>query len=314
MGITSQKIPEMVELQDNFTLGRYYRRIHQETQTQIQNKLWPCAEDFYHPWNPTFGFFFTSEAHMKLYDMILLRDGAQGVLDFFIRFSKHKTGFSKVAIHEDFAFLIPKGWRNKTVLYRIEKNKQNVKTNKFILFGLQSDAFLHWDQFQYCYDKWIKKTFTKESEINLYLPVREEPFATEQRDRCGGTQFICELQSYSRKKIKMVTLTELKLLTDNSDYTFVHLDLWKNVVSLCSIENFAFSKPCQIMPRKSFKVKRTSDVARKPLSLNHDLVITKDMDQQSQFEEISNFYKSHKNLESLPLSFLSQLMSAKLDP
>lgn len=310
----SQKIPEMVELQDNFTFGRFYRRIHQETQTQIQNKIWPCAEDFFHPWNPTFGFFFTSEAHMKLYDMILLRDGAQGVVDFFLRFANYKTGFSKVAIHEDLAFLVPKGWRNKTLYYRIEKNKPNIKTNKFILFGLQSEAFLHWDEFQYNHDKWIKKNFTRDSEINLYFPVREEPFKTERRDSCGGAQFICELQRHSRKKVNMLTLSELKLLMDNSDYTFVHLDLWKNVVSLCSIENLAYSKPCQIIPRKPFNGRKTSEIARKALSLNHDLVITKSSDQLSQFDEISNFHKNHKNFESLPLSILSQLIRSRLDP
>ena len=101
---------------NNFVKSRYYNKSFQNIGDISFSRLFPSSEDFYSPENPTFGFFFQKEAHLRQFDQILLRDGALGIIDFFFRFPGWVDGFPTILLPYDLAFLVPQSWQPKTRL------------------------------------------------------------------------------------------------------------------------------------------------------------------------------------------------------
>lgn len=101
-----------------------------------QDKLWPSSEDIYHPWNPAFADFCQSQDELELYPSLLLRDGAQSLLDFFFRFPEPTKKSSQLIVHADLSCFVPEARREKTKCYRLENYRTYLPTSRspFIIF------------------------------------------------------------------------------------------------------------------------------------------------------------------------------------
>lgn len=303
------EIPEMKIQESNFVLSRWDRKIHQQTHTKTQHHLWPSAEDFYHPWNPTFGFYFTTTQHMEIYPMLLLRDGAEGISDFFLRFPIYKKSFSKLAVHADLWFLIPESWRTHTVLYRMKPHRNFLKTTeKIVIYALTSESFLSWSLLQPTLEEWISTTIPQSSTVGVYFSQREELYDTSHRERTAGQELLRSLQHHLDSKVNLLNLQSLKLSGDDCNTTFIHLDLWKNSVALCSIDSYMQSRACQIFPIHTYQSKQETPIASKRISLNHEITLYKNDNDLSHFPQIQSSVTKLYGEKELSLPLLNEVL------
>jgi len=300
----------MTNQENNFVLSRWDRKIHQQTQTKIQHDLWPSAEDFYHPWNPTFGFYFTTEAHLEIYPMLLLRDGAQGLLDFFLRFPLYYSNFSKLAVHADLSFLIPESWKQHTYLYRMEPFRRfEAPTQNIIIYALTSYAFLNWPALKTKLDDWIELNIPPSSKVSVYFSQREELYDNISSDRMAGLEILSKLQHHLTSKIEILSLPQFKRFGDDREATFIHLDLWRSSVALCSIDSFMQSRLSQVLPVPRKNSESVIILTRKKVSLNHEIILYRNDSERSEFSLLQDYHNNDLNHERLPLSLLSKILT-----
>ncbi len=71
----------------------------------------------------------------------------------------------------------------------------------------------------------------------------------------------------------MIPLYEFRMLMTEKDITFVHLDLYRSSMGLCSMQSLMMSGSCQIFPKAYYDGHKGSEIARKAVSFHHDLVM-----------------------------------------
>lgn len=256
----------------NFILNRWDNPLHGDVPTDTQGKLWPSSDEFYHPLNPVFSFFFQTPAHIDLFKVILLRDGAQSLLDFFMRFPFPKSIQAKIIVPAELLFLVPDGWRSKVLCYKMETERQMTHEKSYLFYGLVSEASLGWPRFKHYIDKWLIQ-FDPNAPVSAYFATRNELYDKAWIDRKIAFELASVFQSYFKNKIEFLTWDDLTGISAKSDLTYVNLDLWRYGVDLCGVDSLMMSKATQLWGRGTYPGFKGKKIGSWPISFQHSIGI-----------------------------------------
>lgn len=275
------EIKELARNSSYFLEDRWSNPLHTSQATERQSCLWPSTDEFFHPLNPMFSAFFNEPRHLNSYDVVLLRDGATTLLDFYMRFPSPKTCRTTFFVHADLYFLVPDAWRGQTHAYRFEL-PETKPTKKLVFYALISETFLSWNRFRYKIDKWLMQ-FPKDADVSAYFAIRNEPINHHWEDRQISFEVTSTVQSHFEKKITFLNHDALKKQGTRGDATFVNMDLLRSGVGLCGIENFFSGQAIQILPRGTYKAFDGEKIGDWPMSFNHKMSLYKGSSPHSDF-------------------------------
>lgn len=256
----------------NFILNRWDNPLHGDIPTETQGKLWPSSDEFYHPLNPLFSFFFQAPAQLDLFKIILLRDGAQSLLDFFMRFPFPKSISTKIIVPAELLFLVPDGWRSKVLCYKLETERKMTHEKNYLFYGLVSEASLAWPRFSLHIDKWLTQ-FDPNANVSAYFATRNELYDKSWIDRKIAFELSSVFQSYFKNRIEFLTWDDLKGASTKSDLTYVNLDLWRYGVDLCGVDSLMMAKASQVWGRGTYSGFRGKKIGSWPISFQHSISI-----------------------------------------
>lgn len=256
----------------NFILNRWDNPLHGDIPTETQGKLWPSSDEFYHPLNPVFSFFFQSPAQLDLFRVLLLRDGAQGLLDFFMRFPFPKSIKAKIIVPAELSFLVPDGWRPQVLCYRLETTRAMTEEKNYLFYGLISEASLSWPRFKNHIHDWLKQ-FDPRAPVTAYFATRNELFDRAWIDRKIAFEITAAFQSHFKEQINFVNWNGMVGLATRSNMTFVGLDQWRNGVDLCGVDSMMMAKAPQIWGRGTYPGFRGKKIGSWPVSFQHSIGI-----------------------------------------
>jgi|GEM_PF-5891830 len=258
--------------QANFFLGnRWNSPLHTAAATEMMSCLWPSSDDFYHPLNPMFTPFFAETRQVTAYDVVLLRDGAHTLLDFYMRFPAPKKSRTLFLVNADLYFLVPEPWRPQTLAYRIDY-KYEAPTKKLVFYGLISESFMAWNRFRHHIDKWLKQ-FSPDAEVSAYLAIRNEPMNHNWDDKTLAFEVTAGIQNYFKNKIEFLNFDNLKKQGSNPEATFVSLDLLRTAVGFCAMENMFMGQAIKVHPRGIYQAFNGEKIGEWPLSFGHKMSI-----------------------------------------
>ncbi len=292
----------------NFLAHRWDNPLHNDYDTELQGRLWPSSEEFYHPLNPIYSFFFRNYAHLDFYDVVLLKDGAIGILEFFLRFPIPRKNKSLFLVPADLTFLVPAAWRGQVLGYRL-RGPAFVPTSRYLFYALMTDSYLSWPLFKGKLASWLKQ-FDPDAPASALLLHRSEIFDHTWSDRRISMEVTAGLQHHFRRPLEFLTWNETKGLAGKSDVTFVGLDRTHHGTGFCAVEALMMSKAANVMPRGRYGTFRGEKLGEFPLSFQHGLeIFTCDAPDQDfdgfLFEKKLSTYTSSK----LPLPIKSNLMA-----
>jgi hypothetical protein len=266
-------IKELARTSGYFLENRWNTPLNNAQASERQSCLWPSSEEFYHPLNPMFAAFLTEPRHFSAFDIVLLRDGATTLLDFYMRFPTPKATRTIFFVPADLYFLVPDPWREQTLAYRMEV-PETKPTKKLVLYSLISETFLGWNRFRYNIDAWLQQ-FPKDADVSAYFAIRNEPINNHWEDRQVSFEVTAAVQNYFEKKITFLTYDALKKQGAQSDATFVHMDLLRTSVGLCAIDNMFLGQSIKVLPRKTYKAFSGEKIGEWPMSFRHKLSLYK---------------------------------------
>lgn len=280
----------------NFILNRWDNPLHNDTVTELQGRLWPSSEEFYHPLNPLFSFFISMHAHVDLFKVFLLRDGAEGILEFFVRFPAPKDFKVQILVPADLAFLVPDGWRPRVLCYRLATDRKMTYTNDYLFYGLVSEISLSWPRFRHHLDSWISQ-FDPNANVKAFFATRNEIYDKAWIDRKISFQIAGTFQSYFKNKIEFLNWKDVVGLSARSNLTYVPLDQWRNGIGLCSVDSMMMAKAPQVWPRGEYEGFRGKKIGSWPVSFQHNIdVFTCECDHS----DFANFFFIKKTAPLVP--------------
>lgn len=292
---------------DNFVMARWYHQQHQHLKLNAQEKLWPSSEDLYHPWNPVFADFCQTQDHLSLYSMILLRDGAQSLLDFFLRFPEPSKESSRLIVQADLSFLVPEQWQETTLCYRLKPSRENQLTKKLLFYQLLSDLPMDKNIFSKRLNTFLEN-FSPDSQVDIFIGMREKLYGSDWSERRDCFEFMAELQYYFQNKVRVIGIEELKKRSSNEELTYVNLDTLKSSVAFCSIDSYMMANSCQLFPQKTNKGFHGDFIERSPLSFNHDLVLYGLKNINCDFNRFKKLKTYAKGTENMPFPIIPELL------
>ncbi len=258
--------------QSNFFLGdRWNSPLQTQAATEAQSCFWPSSDDIFHPLNPMFSVFFNDARQVGAYDVVLLRDGAQTLLDFYLRFPTPKKSRTLFLVQADLYFLVPEPWRAQTLAYRIDPRPSQTK-KKLVYYALVSETFLCWNRFKHHVADWLKQ-FPSDAEVSAYFAIRNEPINHNWDDKSLAFEVTTALQHHFSNKIDFLNIDGLKKQGSNADATFVTMDLFRTGVGFCAIENMYAGQAINIHPRAVYQAFSGEKIGEWPLSFNHKMSI-----------------------------------------
>ena len=240
--------------------------------TELQGRLWPSSDEFYHPLNPAFSFFLQTHSHVNLFKIILFRDGAQSLLEFFLRFPAPKDFQVQILVPAELAFLVPAGWRSRILCYRMVTDRKMTDQKNYLFYGLISEICLSWPRFRLHIDKWIKQ-FDPNAPVKAFFATRPELFDKAWVDRRISFEIAGIFQSYFKQKIDFISWKDMVGLSSRSNLTYVPLDQWHNGIGLCSVDSQMMSKAPQFWGRGVYEGFKGEKIGNWPLSFKHSLDI-----------------------------------------
>jgi hypothetical protein len=277
---------QIAESSQNFLDSRWDNPLHSNAATEVQGRLWPCSEDFYHPLNPMFSCFFRAQEHLELFKVVMLRDGALMLLDFFFRFPVPKGKVAKFLIPAELSFLIPMAWRPHVLCYRNNYADAYTKPLKKLLFiTLLSETSLSWNKFKFVMPHWLKH-FPKEAEVSAYFGVRSELLDDVQLEKKLSFEFVSTFQEHFNNKPEIIESGDIRALSTISDTTLINCDVWNCGISLCTLENFFASQAVQVYPRGIYKGFQGKKIGEWPVSFSHSLSIYTAQAQDTDYENL----------------------------
>lgn len=290
----------------NFVNFRWDNPLHNDYSTEQQSRTWPSGEDFFHPLNPMFSYFFKTYEHLDFYKVILLRDGALGLLDFFLRFPTPKNCKAQLLVPADLLFLVPDGWRPKIIAYRLASPRPLKVTKRLLFYGLVSDTFLSWPRFRSQMPDWIKQ-FPRDASVSAFFAVRSEVFNHQWTDRKTAFEFMSIFQRAFDSTPELLDATEFKSMLAKSDITYINMDIWRSASGLCSIDNQAFGQAVQVFPRGEYKGFTGKPIGSWPMSFTNSLELYTAEAADSDFSNFLFIKKSTPTSLSLPYPIVPKL-------
>jgi hypothetical protein len=264
-------LKELARTSGYFLENRWNNPLHNQQATERQSCLWPSSDEFYHPLNPMFATFLSEPRHISAYNLVLLRDGAGSLLDFYLRFPTPKSSSTLFLVSANLYFLVPEAWRSQTLAYRINVPEITI-TKKLVLFCLLSETFLSWNRFHNHIDQWLKQ-FPKDADVSAYFAIRNEPINHNWDEKQISFEVTSAIQNYFDKKLTFLTYDALKKQGAQSDATFVHMDLLRMSVGLCSVENMFRGQAIKVLPRQTYKAFNGEKIGEWPMSFGHKMDI-----------------------------------------
>lgn len=255
-----------------FLQNRWDNPLHAAGPTEQQGCLWPSSEDFYHPLNAMFSCFFTDVKHLAAYDEVLLRDGVQTLLDFYLRFPTPKGTKSNFYVSADLYFLVPEAWRPQTKAYRLQSTRPHKMQKSLLFYGLVSETFLTWSRVKRTFPQWLKR-FDPNADVCGYFTIRNEPLNHKWEDRTTSFELMSLLQHHFKKPIDIMAHTDFIKQGVRADMTYVNLDRFYNGVGLCSVDNTFMGQAIDIFPRGHYAAFSGKEIGKWPMSFNHQLAL-----------------------------------------
>jgi hypothetical protein len=289
-------------IKEQFSKGKTLSKnpFYQQHQTtgSIYGELYPLSSEYFHELNPALLFKMDRIDFLKQYPAITVRDGAITLGDFILKnfhlISKIKTQF---IIHPDLARLVPTNLKSSFSSWSIiQKNKTSIKDAKCILIiGIINEQILP-DLVT------IKKQFEvlrkapKSTPIEVYLPIRSNPFGLPWKESYVGYQLVEILKEIiPNHKISYITLPKLTERTSWSE-TYC-LDLMTNnlAISDSSMNHYMATRGASISVFKDLE--ETNSYFELDLSLNHKIQFSPLPEVESIFPEMI-FYKKQASTQA----------------
>lgn len=292
----------------NFLQHRWDNPLHNDYDTELQGRLWPSSDEFYHPLNPIYSFFFRNYGHLDFYDVVLLKDGAAGILDFFLRFPIPRKNKSLFLVPADLTFLVPQAWRPQVRGYRL-RGPKFTPTTRYLFYALLTDTYLSWPHFKGQVTAWLQQ-FDPTAPASALFLHRSEVYDHAWSDRNITMEATAALQHHFHAPIEFLNWNETKALAGKSDLTFVGMDLRSHGTGLCAVESLMMSKAAHVLPRGRYGAFTGEKLGEFPLSFQHGLdvfsCVAPDQDfDRFLFEKKLSTYTGAR----LPLPIKSDLMA-----
>lgn len=269
----------------NFMIERWDGPLQSKWATDQQGKMWPSSEDFFHPLNPMYSCFIKKQTDIEYFKVILLRDGAFLLLDFFYNFPIPKEKTPIILVPSDLSFLIPRPWKNHCLCYRVVEKRQPQNTKQLVFLALGSECFLSWQIFKPKMNEWLKK-FPKDAEVSCFFSTRSDPIDSDTSEKKLTFEFLTKLQTHFNKEINLLNYADLKSKLVKPENTFVNFDLYQSANSLCSMETIARSQGAQVLERPRYKGFKGKKLDELPLTFNVNIEIYSCEAEHNHFDEL----------------------------
>ncbi|MBY0517939.1 MAG: hypothetical protein K2P81_13600 [Bacteriovoracaceae bacterium] len=297
-----------VEASRHFLTFRWDNPLHADLPTDMQGRMWPSSEDFYHPLNAMFSCFFQTQEHLEYFKVVLLRDGAHMLLDFFLRFPSPKGNVATFLVPADLLFLVPDAWRAKVLAYRMENPRPFKQTKRLVFCSMVSDTCLSWQHFKHHMPKWLER-FPKDATLSAYIASRNEPFDHTWTDKKISFEFMSIFQNYFKNAPELLTFLDFKAMCSKTDITYINTDLYFGGVSLCAVDNLVYSQSAQTQPRTRYPGFKGKKIGEWPMSFKHNLTIYTAECEDSDFSPFLFHKKTSLNKKaSLPYPIIPALL------
>ena len=269
----------------NFLKERWDSPIHSKYASDQQGLIWPSSDEFYHPLNPMYSCFLKKPADLEYFKVILLKDGAYMLLDFFFKFPTPKPNYPQILIPADLSFLVPKTWHSHVLCYRLNCDFSQKMTNKIVFLSLASESFMAWPIFKTDMAKWLEQ-FPREAEVSMFYAIRADAVDPDYSEKKLPFEFLHTISRYFKNEITLLNFNELKMKFANPENSFVNFNLYRTANSLCSMEILASSQRCPVYQRPQYKGFSGKHVGSWPITFNAHLDLFTHGAQEADFEEL----------------------------
>jgi len=269
----------------NFLKERWESPIHSQYATDQQGKLWPASEEFFHPLNPIYSCFVKRQSDLEYFKVLLLRDGAYMLLDFFFKFPTPKPNSAQILVPANLSFLVPKTWQSHVICYKIKKQVPSQQTKKLVFLALGSECFLSWPIFKHKFEKWLER-FPKDAEVSTFFSIRADPVDPDYSEKKLTFEFLTKFSRYFDREITLLNGPELKSKFANKENTFINLDLYHSATTVCSMEVQASSQGCPIIERAEYKGFKGELLGEWPITFNTSFELYSHGSEHNDFEEM----------------------------
>lgn len=293
----------------NFVQSRWENALSNEHFTEVQGRIWPTSDEFFHPLNPMYSIFLPSVGQINYFKVILLRDGAQMLLDFFLRFPLPKLTQTKLIVPADLLFLVPEVWHPHVFCYRLKALRPMVHQKNYFFYGLANEVFLNWRFFKHQFPAWLEQ-FDAAAPVQIYLANRGELYNHAWPDNNIAFEICAAFQRHFKQQLSFLKWAEVGNLSADAQRTFVSLDQFRGAAHWCTIESNMLAKCINVWPRGEYAGFQGEEIGSWPVSFQHSLHLYTAKAQHSDFSKFF-FIKKMSNAPGVPLPtpIVPELMS-----
>ena len=279
-------LKERLKSNKNFMKERWDGPLHSQYATDQQGKMWPSSEDFYHPLNPMYSLFLMKQTDLEYFKVVLLRDGAFLILDFFYRFPIPKDKAPIILVPADLSFLVPRAWKPKVLFYRLIDNRHHQMTNELVFLALASDCFFSWQIFKPKMNEWLQR-FPKNASVSCYFSIRPDPIDPDHSQEKKITfEFLTKFQNHFNQELTLINGQELKAKLVKPENTFINFDLYQSANYLCTMETVAKSQGAQVLERPKYTGFKGERLDIVPVTFNVNIEILNGSAEHCDFDEL----------------------------
>tara|TARA_B100001971_G_scaffold214585_1_gene252809 strand:- start:26172 stop:27134 length:963 start_codon:yes stop_codon:yes gene_type:complete len=317
MGVMLERIREYIQdAHDEVILWKRWDIKHQSLDYfNAMSRMYPFTHKYYFEANPSFVCDYRNLIDMQRQPLIMLRDGIVTLSAFFLQNIKAPKDFRTILlIPKRLSGVVPVGWKEHVAYYEIEYPEYDSQPIKKVYVHGMLVSYSFW--FKKAKDVFddLAKILPKGVPVEFMVPIRERSFFVTQDETKYVTPFMEELYERYGNKMKLHTnydqllntkITKGSAFCELSDSPYIYADNYMN--HLFSHENcFMINPP---------KVKKENNLVY-PLSLNHNIIITKEEGGESFFNQLA-FHVKQDRVAADPLSnkfhrYIKQLIESGL--
>lgn len=268
----------------NFLKERWESPIHSQYATDQQGKLWPSSEEFFHPLNPIYSCFLKRSTDLEYFKVILLRDGAYMLLDFFFKFPTPKPNYAQIIIPANLSFLVPRSWRSHVLCYKVRIDLPQKITNSLVFLAIGSECSMSWPIFKPQLNTWLNQ-FPKDAEVSAFFSTRADPVDPDYSEKKLTFEFLTTFSRYFSHEITLLNGSELRSKFSKTHNSLINLDLYQSGTSLCSMEVLASSSGCPVYQRAEYDGFSGKKIGSWPISFNTHFDLYSHESRDCDFEE-----------------------------
>jgi len=293
----------------NFLKERWDSPVHSKYASDQQGLIWPSSDEFYHPLNPMYSCFLKKPADLEYFKVILLKDGAYMLLDFFFKFPTPQPGYAQIIIPADLSFLVPKTWQPRVLCYRLKRDHKPTLTRKLVFLSLAAESFMAWPIFQSNMSKWLKQ-FPRDAEVSTFYAIRADAVDPDYSEKKLPFEFLRTMFGYFKNEVTLLNFNELKEKLSKPENSFINLNLYGTANSLCTMEILASSQRCPVFQRPQYKGFTGEHIGSWPITFNAHLDLFTHQAKDSDFEELFFWKKiSPATGAALPYPIVPKLLT-----